>query len=123
MPTYTYWCKKCLQHFTVSCSIPDYNPNAVCAYCHSNEMVLRDFAKDDVHTNSRLSLSDIKTLGHYAERQTLEFGKYKVEDMRQKFKTKKDDKPLPEGFKRLTKEDYVKMQPNKTFKGKKRGDR
>lgn len=118
MPDYTYRCDKCDLTFSIHRSIREYHSIQICPTCGSSSQVYRDFESDGIYVQNKLSLDQIKTLGHYAERQTQLKGKLEVEDMRKKFKTKKQERPLPPGFSKLTKEDYVRMPSHKRKKGK-----
>lgn len=117
MADYTYWCDRCKKHFVISKPIKLYSPVEKCLHCQSEDMVSRDFREDTVYTTVKLALSEIKTVGHYAERNTEQKGKYEVEAMREDFVTKKEEKPLPAGFSKLTPEQYEKM-PSKTKRRK-----
>ena len=116
MPEYNYYCNKCQIEFSINRSMDEYQPREPCPICEDVGDVYRDFSQDNIYTQYKLGLHEIKTLGHYAERQTEIKGSYEVESMRQKFKTKKDKSSLPEGFSRVTQNDYVNMPRKK--KGK-----
>ena len=51
------------------------------------------------------SLSECKTIGHYAEKQSAKYSKQQIEDMQESFKTKKTSgmEQLPEGMSRIEK--------------------
>jgi hypothetical protein len=94
-----------------------YSPKENCPCCGKNDEMHRDFSQDQVYTTIKLSLDQIKTVGHYAERQTEQKGKYEVEKMREDFVTKKEDKPLPPGFSKVTEKEYIEMPNKKRRKG------
>jgi len=75
-----------------------------CSKCGSNK-VTRDLSGDNITGFASLSLSDCKTIGQYAEKQTALYGKQKVEDMRHGFKTEKQGgmSELPTGMSRVDK--------------------
>ena len=79
---------------------------------------------DDVYGGYNYSLSEVKTLGHYADKQTKKYGKTKCEDMIGEFKTKKTQGggELPEGMRRLERPDSKPKWPG-TTKKKKRGNK
>jgi hypothetical protein len=62
----------------------------------------RDFSFDNIQGSVTKSLSECKTIGHYAEKQTQKYGKNKVEDMAEGFKTKRvsSHDELPQGMRR-----------------------
>ena len=71
-------------------------------------------------------VSEAKTLGHYADKQSKKYGKWKCEDMKRDFKTKKvqGGAELPEGMSRMEKPDggvkWTKDEPKKKRRKKKR---
>ena len=75
-------------------------------FSHAHEKMLTFevfYVDDNIQTNVAFTVSECKTLGHYAEKQTAKYGKYEVEDMRANFKTKQVEpaKELPEGMSRM----------------------
>jgi len=74
-----------------------------------------------VHTSVALSLSDVKTLGHYADKQAEQYGKWKCEDMVREFKTKKieGERELPDGMSRMEKPTDAPIWPGTTKKKRK----
>jgi hypothetical protein len=70
-------------------------------------------------------LSDCKTLGQYAEKQTKKYGKEKCADMREKFVEYKKNKQggmkdLPVGMSRITNASDLDSQPRNKKKKKKK---
>ena len=63
----------------------------------------RDFEADNIGGFVSISLSDCKTIGHYADKQTSRYTKTQLEDMKESFKTKKTGgmTELPEGMTRM----------------------
>ena len=74
-----------------------------------------------MHTSVALSLSEIKTLGHYADKQAAQYGKWKCEDMAREFKTKKTQGggELPAGMSRMEKPTESPVWPGTTKKKRK----
>lgn len=69
MPEYTYYCDQCSKKFCIVCSIREYQENAKCTKCNSKKTYR--MYKDDLstlNTSIKLSDSEIKTLGHLANR-------------------------------------------------------
>ena len=68
-----------------------------------------------------LSLSEVKTLGHYADKQAEQYGKWKCEDMALDFKTKKiEGGELPDGMSRMEKPTDAPIWPGTPTKKKRR---
>ena len=65
----------------------------------------RDLSFDNVRGSTVLSLSECKTIGHYADKQTGKYSKDQVEEMKRGFKTKRvsSHDELPEGMSRMEK--------------------
>ena len=91
-----------------------------CPEC--NKKGIRDMSFDNIQGSVALSLSECKTLGHYAEKQTSQYSKDQVEEMKRNFKTKRvsSHEDLPEGMSRMenpssspqwTKEGKTKRKP------------
>lgn len=74
-----------------------------------------------MHGSVTLSLSEVKTLGHYADKQTKQYGKWKCEDMANDFKTKKVEsgRELPAGMSRMEKPDEAPIWPGSDQKKRK----
>tara|TARA_B100000029_G_scaffold274890_1_gene269692 strand:+ start:916 stop:1299 length:384 start_codon:yes stop_codon:yes gene_type:complete len=108
MPEYTYECEACEVYFSKVFNREEYDKKGSkvrCPECNKAKKVCRSYVDDNIQTNVAFTLSECKTLGHYAEKQTAKYGKYEVEDMRAGFKTKKSEpmKELPEGMSRMEK--------------------
>lgn len=69
-----------------------------------------------MHGSVTLSLSEVKTVGHYADKQTKKYGKWKCEDMRRDFKTKKieEGRELPAGMSRMERPTDAPIWPGET---------
>tara|TARA_R110002051_G_scaffold32786_2_gene73924 strand:- start:32511 stop:32846 length:336 start_codon:yes stop_codon:yes gene_type:complete len=86
-------------------SFSEYKPSIKCPSCKEIKNVHRDFTEDNIYAAYNYSLSETQTLAHYADKQTKEYGKWKCEDMRRDFKTKKVEGggELPDGMSRMEK--------------------
>ena len=106
MPEYIFRCDKCEIHFSITCSMSEYTKkkkSVKCAEC--DQKGIRDLSFDNVQGSVTFSLSECKTIGHYAEKQTSKYSKDQVEEMRRNFKTKRVSSPdeLPKGMSRIEK--------------------
>lgn len=105
MPEYIFLCDKCEINFSVTCSMSEYSKRKYfrCPDCKSKAR--RDLSFDNVQGSVARSLSECKTVQHYAEKQSKAYGKSKVEDMLEGMKTTKktQTQDLPEGMSRIEK--------------------
>ena len=111
MPEYTFECEKCSEKITLICSMGEYDTESQKLSCQScNGSVERDYTEDNVRGSVSLSLSECKTIGQYADKQTAKYSQRQVEDIVENFKTKKTGgmKELPTGMSR------IKPSKNKT---------
>lgn len=101
MPEYTFKCEDCGQKMTKFFTIAEYTNKVRCDFCKSYK-TSRDYASDTVYGSYITSLSECKTLGQYAEKQSKIYGEEKCSKMRESFKTKKTGgmKELPPGMTR-----------------------
>ena len=109
MPEYTFICEKCSTTTSMVCMISEYSNKSKKIKCSScGGIVYRDFSEDNIDTFVSVGLSDCKTIGQYAEKQSAKYTKTQLEDMRQGFKTKKTQggNPLPQGMSRMEKPDH-----------------
>ena len=93
MPEYTYECEACEVYFSKVFSREEYDKKGGkvrCPECNKAKKVCRSYVDDNVQTNVAFALSECKTLGHYAEKQSAKYGKYQVEDMKDEY-----DDPVP----------------------------
>jgi len=123
VPEYSYACDSCEHRWSVVCSMSKYTDRKKCPSCNKIKAVHRDYSADEVYGAYSYSLSEAKTIGHYADKQTKRFGKRKVEDMIQQQKTKRVDNlsgKLPDGMKRI---ERPKSPTNWTGSKKKRRGR
>ena len=118
MPEYTYFCDKCKLNFSVVVSMKDYKDKIQCDSCS----ILCDRSYDvdlpTIHGSVRLSSSEIKTLGHLAQRNTETMSKDQRDGLYIKhnsYKEEAPDKPLPKGMTRLKKQPKIQWtsQPAK----------
>lgn len=103
MPEYSFYCEGCSNKWSIIASMKEYTPEQACPECKKVKNVFRDFLEDEVYSAVTLSLSEVKTLGHYADKQAEKYGKWKCEDMIADFKTKKEEPKanLPDGMSRM----------------------
>jgi putative FmdB family regulatory protein len=105
MPNYTFYCTKC-GVYNVCQSIQEYTGKTKCPICRKKSQQ-RVYQEDMPAVSIRLATSEIKQLGHLAERnsenmtmdETIERTKINTE-----YKHKKN-KPLPPGMSRIKKSD------------------
>jgi putative FmdB family regulatory protein len=103
IPEYSYHCENCDNYFSKITTIEDYQPKVRCPQCNKKGLVYRDFSSDEVNASVRLGLNDIKTVGHYAERQTEMKSEDELREMRasfNKYRTEGPEKELPSGMKK-----------------------
>ena len=105
MPEYTFRCGKCSEATSLFCSISEYDNKKAkvkCSSCKSKKMD-RDFETDNIGGFISVSLSDCKTIGQYADKQSEKYSRSQKEDMIENFKTKKTGgmKTLPKGMSRM----------------------
>jgi hypothetical protein len=105
MPEYIFRCGHCEINFSHVCSMSDYTKRKYfrCPECHKKGE--RDLSFDSIGGSVATSLSECKTIGHYAEKQSAKYSKQQIEDMQESFKTKKTSgmEQLPEGMSRIEK--------------------
>ena len=105
MPEYIFRCDPCEIHFSINCSMSEYEKKKYVRCPECRKKATRDLSFDNIQGSVSISLSDCKTIGHYAEKQTSTYSKDQVEDIRQKFKTKRvsSHEELPKGMSRMEK--------------------
>ena len=81
MPEYSFSCEGCSNKWSIVCGFHEYNENQTCPACNAEDSVFRDYAADQVYATYTYSLSEVKTIGHYADKQAKKYGKAKCEDM------------------------------------------
>ena len=104
MPEYSYICEKCECSWSILCHRSKYKDKIKCPSCKKSKMVYRDFQEDEFYAAYNYSLSEAKTIGHYADKQSKKLGKNKIEDMVREQKTKKVDTlsdKLPDGMQKM----------------------
>ena len=113
MPEYTYFCNKCNNKFSIVCSIKDYSDEMNCSICKSantHRLYIEDLST--LNMSIRLSDSEIKTLGHLANRNAEKLSddhKNHLYKKHNQYREEQSDKKLPDGMSRITK-------PNKKIK-------
>ena len=103
IPEYSYHCEACNHHFTVVRSIDKYKSKVKCPTFKKQKNVFRNFEEDAIYSAIRLTLGEIKTVGHYAERQTEMKSEEELQEMRTKFNQYRNEEPereLPKGMKK-----------------------
>lgn len=125
MPLYTYNCEKCKINFEIKCSMAEYQDQPVCPKCKKNKKVFRCFDVDSVHSHYVFGLSECKTIGQYAEKQTKLYGEEKCAKMREEFHKHRHQSggidKLPEGMSRpknLTDNPLGQRKAKKTIKNR-----
>ena len=106
MPEYTFICESCSNHTSLVCMISEYADKLKTIKCESCGGVLyRDFSEDNIDAFVSVGLSDCKTIGQYADKQTAKYSKTQLAEMKEDFKTKKTEggSPLPQGMSRIEK--------------------
>lgn len=109
MPEYTFICEKCSDNTSLVCTISEYSNKSKTIKCSSCGGVLyRDFSEDNIDAFVSVGLSECKTIGQYAEKQSAKYTKAQLADMKEGFKTKKTEggSPLPQGMSRMEKPDH-----------------
>ncbi len=125
MPEYSYVCDNCDHKWSIFCHMSEYKSRKKCPSCGKIKTVHRDYEEDEVYGSYSYSLSETKTLGHYADKQSEKLGRRRVEDMIQEQKTKTKDTlsgkltdgmtkmDRPKDAKKWTKEKKSKRKRNK----------
>ena len=76
MPEYTFICEDCSNHTSLVCMISEYSDKLKTIKCESCGGILhRDFSEDNIDTFVSVCLSDCKTIGQYADKQTAKYSK------------------------------------------------
>jgi len=108
MPEYSYICEECDHSWSMFCHRSKYKDKRNCPSCKKKKAAYRNFQEDEFYTAYNYSLSEAKTIGHYADKQSKKLGKNKVEDMIREQKTKKEDRlseKLTDGMKKMDRPD------------------
>ena len=107
MPDYTFQCEKCAEYSILFFTMADYDNKPKEIHCHRcNQGILyRNIAADNIGGYVTSSLSDCKTIGQYAEKQTAKYSAEQARDIIENFKTKKTGgmQKLPKGMSRMDK--------------------
>lgn len=109
MPEYTFICEKCSDDTSLVCTISEYSNKSKTIKCEACGGVLyRDFSGDNIDTFVSVGLSNCKTIGQYAEKQSAKYTKTQLQDIEEGFKTKKTEggNSLPQGMSRMEKPDH-----------------
>jgi DNA-directed RNA polymerase subunit RPC12/RpoP len=127
MPEYIFRCDHCEIHFSINCSMSEYTAKKYVRCPECNKKGIRDMSFDNTQGSVSFSLSECKTIGHYAEKQTEKYSKDQVEEIRRNQKTKRvsSHEELPDGMSRMekssdteqwTREGKTKRKPRKRKK-------
>lgn len=106
MPEYSYACDHCGHKWSIFCHRSEYTDRKKCPSCKKIKPVHRDYEEDGVYAAYSYSLSEARTIGHYADKQSKKLGKNKVEDIIRNQETKRVDnlsEKLPEGMSKMEK--------------------
>ena len=105
MPEYTYHCNNCKLSFSIVCSISSYSDNVKCEKC--GDSCGRDCSDySSLSTTVKLAHSEIKTVGHLAQRNTENMSQDQKAELHAKHNEYKYDRPeqaLPKGMTRIKK--------------------
>ena len=110
MPEYTYYCHFCRENFERFYTLQDYTDTVKCSVCEN--VCSRNYSIDmpTINQSVKLATSEIKTLGHLAQRNTETMSQDQKDDLYRKHNSYKEDateKPLPKGMNRLKKQNKV----------------
>jgi predicted nucleic acid-binding Zn ribbon protein len=105
MPEYVFRCAHCEINFSHVCSMSEFTSRKYFRCPECKKKAQRDFSFDNVQGSVSVSLSDCKTIGHYADKQSSKYSKQQIEDIQEGFKTKKTSgmDELPDGMSRMDK--------------------
>jgi putative FmdB family regulatory protein len=112
MPTYSYQCDNCKEHFELFFYIKDYIENPKCIKCKKTSTHRRYV--DDVITQStsvKKSDTELKTVGDLANRNRDRMSDDQKAELNRKHNEYKESEPetvLPKGMKRLKKQPKIK---------------
>ena len=110
MPEYTYFCDKCQFNFSVVSSISDYKNQIQCNSCNATCERSYNIDLPTINASIKLATSEIKTLGHLAQRNTETMSQDQKDELYRKHNSYKEDapeKPLPKGMTRLKKQPKI----------------
>jgi putative FmdB family regulatory protein len=107
MPCYTYLCNSCSKKFEIVCSIANYKEKTSCEFCKSKNTE-RCYIEDllTLNTSVRLADSELKTIGHLANRNNEKFSddqKIALYKKHNEYKEQTSQKELPSGMTRMKK--------------------
>ena len=114
MPTYTYRCNHCKIVFDTFQTVAKYTGKCKCPKCKKISKE-RDYQIDLPDGFVRLGTSQIRTLGHLAQRNAESMSSDQKAEMTRQFNAYKDTEPtkdLPHGMSRMRKNGKVEFTPN-----------
>jgi DNA-directed RNA polymerase subunit RPC12/RpoP len=123
MPEYTYFCSHCKINFSIVSSIKKYKDKIQCNVCGT--ICDRSYNIDlpTIHGGVKLGVSEIKTLGHLAQRNTETMSQDQKDELYRKHNSYKEnapEKPLPKGMTRLKKQPKIQWTAEQTKKERRR---
>ena len=95
MPLYTYNCTGCADIFEMYFKRDEYVENPPCPSCFTRT-THREYTRDRVHSSVKLSDSELKTVGHLADRNRDSMSSDQKEELTYKHNVYKYNKPKPE---------------------------
>jgi putative FmdB family regulatory protein len=110
MPTYSYICTKCNNHFELFFSIRDYDSSPRCPQCNTSK-TCRNYIDDVSTINASIKKNDseLSTLGDLANRNRDKLSEDQKQALHQKhnsYKAEESTKELPKGMSRMKKPQY-----------------
>jgi hypothetical protein len=107
MPEYTFCCENCKNKFSIICSIKNYKEKNKCTNCKSSS-TYRLYSEDLASLNTCIKLADseVKTLGHLANRNTerlSEDHKASLNEKHNSYRETPSENQLPSGMSRIQK--------------------
>lgn len=123
MPEYTYYCDECDCNFSILSNISSYQDKIECSKCGALSSRAYGIDLPTIQGSIKLGVSEIKTLGHLAQRNTETMSQDQKDELYRKHNSYKEqvpEKPLPKGMKRLKKQQKVQWtnEPTKKIRRK-----
>lgn len=124
MPTYSYICENCNNHFELFATFATYKERTSCPQC-SSKKTYRDYVLDASTVNSSVKKSDseLKTVGDLANRNRDRLSEDEKSSLYKKHNSYREDlpdNPLPKGMSRMNKSQHVKWTQNGKTKQKRK---
>lgn len=124
MPTYSYICDNCNNHFELFATFSNYKERTACPQC-SSKKTHRDYVLDASTINASVKKSDseLKTLGDLANRNRDKLSDDEKVSLYKKHNSYREDlseNPLPKGMSRMKKTQPVNWTPKGKIKRKRK---